>query len=110
MPDVGLFTATEPLTPDIPLVIKFSVEAGGLPVYQESYCVETLAKELEEDEEKAVALWVRRLKCVVAARKRPGFSAAVTRCLADGVSADYGAESEAAGAVAKVDEQGVPSR
>lgn len=105
MPDVGLFTATEPLSPEIPLVIRFAVEAGGLPVYQESYGVETLAAELEEDEQKAVELWVRRLKCVIAARHRPGFSAALTRCLADGQSCDFGADGSTA---EQIDRQGIP--
>ncbi len=106
MPDVGLFTATEPLTRDIPLVIKFSVEAGGLPVYQESYDVRTLAKELKEDENKAVTLWLRRLQCVVASMEKPGFSSALTRCLADGVCSDCGIDSRNA---IRVDDLGVPS-
>lgn len=88
-------------------MIRFSVEAGGLPVYQETYCVETLAAELQEDERKAVELWVRRLKCVIAARHRPGFSAALTRCLADGESCDFGVDGSAS---EKIDDRGIPSR
>lgn len=91
MPDVGLFTAAEPVAKELPVIIRFSVEVGGLPVYTESYDVDTLAAELEEDEEKALTLWARRLKCVVQARKRPGFSAALTRCLVDGQACDLGA-------------------
>lgn len=94
MPDVGLFTATEPLSPEMKVVIKYSVEVNGLPVYQESYSVDTLAHELEEDEARTVQLWARRIKCVVACRNRPGFSGCVTRCLEDGKCADCGHENE----------------
>lgn len=89
-----MFSATEPVSPETPVVIKFSVEVGGLPVYQESYDVEKLRRELEEDPGRAVTLWARRIKCVVEARHRPGFSAAVTRCLVDGQCRDLG-EAEA---------------
>ncbi len=92
MPDVGLFTATKPVSNSLPVIIKYSVEVGGLPVYQESYDVNTLAKEIKKDEAKALALWSRRLLCAVEARDRPGFSAALTRCLGDGQSCDYGKE------------------
>ena len=74
------------------MVIKYVVEVEGLPVYSETYDVETLAKELEEDEAKAVEIWSRRIKCVVACRKRPGFSSCVTRCLNDGRACDCGHE------------------
>jgi len=84
MPDVGLTTATEPLDPNYRVVIKYSVEVEGLPVYQESYDVDKLAKELDEDEEKVSELWLRRLKCAIACRERPAFSASLTGCLADG--------------------------
>ncbi len=90
MPDVGLFTATEPLSKDMKVVIKYSVEVNGLAVYSESYDVEKLADELEEDEAKAVEIWSRRIKCVVACRKRPGFSSCVTRCLSDGKACECG--------------------
>ena len=76
MPDVGLTTATEPLDPKYRVVIKYSVEVEGLPVYNESYDVDTLAEELEKDEEKAAMLWLRRIKCVVACRGRHGPSGA----------------------------------
>jgi hypothetical protein len=92
MPDVGLFTATQPVSKDVPVIIRYSVEVGGLPVYNESYDVDTLAGEVKKDEAKAVQLWARRLLCPVHARHRPGFSAALTRCLADGQSCDYGKE------------------
>ena len=93
MPDVGLFTATEPLSKDTKVVIKYSIEVEGLSVYSESYDVDTLAKELEEDEAKAVEIWSRRIKCVVACRKRSGFSSCVTRCLTDGHACDCGHEN-----------------
>jgi hypothetical protein len=90
MPDVGLFTATEPLSKDMKVIIKYSVEVNGLAVYSESYDVDTLAGELKEDEAKAVEIWARRIKCVVACRKRPGFSSCVTRCLSDGQACECG--------------------
>ena len=37
MPDVGLFSATDPLSPDYKVVIKYTIEIEGLPVYTESY-------------------------------------------------------------------------
>ena len=90
MPDVGLFTATEPLSKDMKVVIKYVVEVNGLPVYSESYDVEKLADELKEDEAKAVEIWSRRIKCVVGCRERRGFSACVTHCLTDGHACDCG--------------------
>lgn len=84
MPDVGLTSSTEPLAPDAKLVIKYSVEVEGLPVYQESYDVEKLAAELEADRERVKELWMRRVECVVRSRHRPEFSATLTRCLARG--------------------------
>src|SRR5215207_11660141 len=93
MPDVGLFTATEPLSKKMKVVIKYSVEVEGLPVYNESYDVDKLAEDLEQDEAKAVKVWSRRIKCVVACRNRPGFSSCVTRCLTDGNACDCGHES-----------------
>ena len=86
MPDVGLTTATKPLDPNYRVVIKYSVEVEGLPVYNESYDVDQIAKELAEDEAKVAALWLRRLKCVVESRDKPAFSARVTGCLADGLA------------------------
>jgi hypothetical protein len=41
MPDVGLFTATEPLSKDMKVIIKYSVEVEGLPVHSETYDVDT---------------------------------------------------------------------
>lgn len=63
MPDVGLTTATEPLDPSFQVVIKYSVEVEGLPVYQESYDAAKIAKELEADKETVHQLWLRRLEC-----------------------------------------------
>jgi hypothetical protein len=50
MPDVGLTTNSEPLDDDMRVVIKYSVEVNGLPVYNESYDVDKLREELKEDE------------------------------------------------------------
>lgn len=90
MPDVGLFTATNPLSKDMKVIIKYSVEVNGLTVYSESYDVDTLAEELKMDEAKVVKIWSRRIKCVVGCRERPGFSSCVTRCLSDGKSCECG--------------------
>jgi hypothetical protein len=90
MPDVGLFTATEPLPKSYRVVIKFSVEVEGLPVYTETYDADQLARELKEDETRALEIWSRRIKCVAACRRRSGFSGCVTRCLTDGCAADCG--------------------
>jgi hypothetical protein len=90
MPDVGLFTATDPLPHKYKVVIKYSVEVEGLPVYNETYDADQLASEIEEDETKVAEMWFRRIKCVAACRRRSGFSACVTRCLTDGCAADCG--------------------
>jgi hypothetical protein len=90
MPDVGLFTATDPLPEKARVIIKYSVEVDGLPVYTETYDVAKLARELDENKARAVALWARRIQCAVACRARPGFSSALTRCLADGQACDCG--------------------
>jgi hypothetical protein len=84
MPDVGLTTSTEPLDPSYRVIIKYSIEVEGLPVYQESYDVAKLREELERDEQEVARLWLRRLKCAVACRDEHAFSASLTRCLAEG--------------------------
>ena len=84
MPDVGLTTATESLPFDAKIVIKYSVEVEGLTVYQESYDVDKLASELLKNREQVSELWLRRIDCVVQSRRKPEFSANLTRCLAEG--------------------------
>jgi hypothetical protein len=84
MPDVGLLSFTEPLPKDARVIIKYSVEVNGLPVYQESYDVKKIEAELKADEKTVVQNWIRRIKCAVGCRKKHGFSACLTRCLADG--------------------------
>jgi hypothetical protein len=84
MPDVGLTTATEPLDPSYRVIIKYSVEVEGLPVYNESYDVAKITEEMKDDPDEVARLWFRRLQCVVEARHQPAFSAHLTRCLADG--------------------------
>ncbi len=54
MPDVSLFTATKPVPKGTPVVIRFSVEVGGLPVYNESYDVDKLSHEVKKDKAKAL--------------------------------------------------------
>lgn len=90
MPDVGLFSATEPLPKGACVVIKYSVEVEGLPVYNETYDVAKIAAELASDPARAVELWARRIRCPVACRDRPGFSSCLTRCLADGQACECG--------------------
>ena len=94
MPDVGLFSASEPLPEDAKVIIKYSVEVEGLPVYTETYDVRKLAQELEADESKEIECWARRIKCVVACRHRRGFSACLTRCLTDGQACDCGHDNQ----------------
>ncbi|MGI8603535.1 MAG: hypothetical protein ACR2OZ_11130 [Verrucomicrobiales bacterium] len=94
MPDVGLFSATEPVSQDLKVTIRYVVEVDGLPVYTETYAVAKLASELEADEQAAVALWARRIKCVVGCRNSPGFSSCVTRCLADDTCEPLGRDDE----------------
>jgi CBS-domain-containing membrane protein len=84
MPDVGLFTATNPVPTSNQVVVRYSVLVEGLEVYNESYDVDTLARELKENEAKALDRWARRLRCVVACRHKHGFSACLTGCLATG--------------------------
>jgi hypothetical protein len=88
MPDVGLTTATEPLDPSYRVVIKYSIEVEGLPVYNETYDVKTLAGELETDSKLTEKLWLRRLHAAVEARKEPAFSATLTTKLATGTEAE----------------------
>jgi hypothetical protein len=85
MPDVGLTSATQPLPRDAKVVIKYSVQVEGLPVYQETYDVDKLAAELKANRSKFKELWLRRVECVVEARDRHAFSASLTDCLADGL-------------------------
>jgi len=100
MPDVGLTTATEPLAAKARVVIKYSVEVEGLPVYQESYDVEKLSEEVRQNRELAQALWFRRIECVLESRHREAFSATLKGCLADG-SCSFRADSSQAGQAAK---------
>jgi hypothetical protein len=90
MPDVGLTSAVEPLDPKYKVVIKYTIEVQGLAVYSESYDLEKLRKEIEEDRQKAQENWFRRIRCVVECRDSRGFSACVTRCLLDGQSCPEG--------------------
>jgi hypothetical protein len=85
MPDVGITSATQPLPTNAKVVIKYSVEVEGLPVYQETYDVDKLAAELKDDRSKFKELWLRRVECVVKARDQHAFSASLTGCLADGL-------------------------
>lgn len=90
MPDVGLLTSTEPLPADARVVIKYSVEVNGLPVYTETYDVRKIEQELEEDAITVQRNWFRRVRCAVCCMKRGGFSACLTRCLTDGKCCEDG--------------------
>lgn len=90
MPDVGLLSSTEPVSPETKVVIRFSVEVGELPVYNESYDANTLREEVRKDRTAVEEAWLRRFHCVLESRDRTGFSAAVTRCLTDGHCCDCG--------------------
>ncbi len=92
MPDVGLLTFTEPLPKGAKVIIKYSVEVNGLPVYTETYDVKTIEAELKKNPEQVKENWIRRILCAVGCRKRHGFSACLTRCLADGQCCDKGHE------------------
>ena len=104
MPDVGLFTATKPVDKSVPVIVRYSVEVGGLQVYNESYDVDTLAAEVKKDKQKALELWSRRLLAPVLARSRPGFSSALTRAIANGECCDYGTQN-----CEKIDSLGAPA-
>jgi hypothetical protein len=84
MPDVGLLSFTEPLPKGARVIVKYSVEVEGLPVYTETYDVKTIERELREDPAAVKENWMRRILCVAGCRKREGFSSCLTRCLADG--------------------------
>lgn len=84
MPDVGLFSATDPLPPNAKVIIKYSVEVEGLPVYNETYDAAKIAEDLSKDQARAEAIWCRRLHAVVCCRDRPKFSSCLTTYLADG--------------------------
>ena len=94
MPDVGLTSSGEPLSPDYKVVIKYSVEVDGLSVYTETYDTAKLRKELEADEQNLRESWFRRITCVIGCRSRRGFSACLTRCLLDGKICDDGHKAE----------------
>jgi hypothetical protein len=93
MPDVGLLTFTEPLPADARVIIKYSIEVNGLPVYTETYDVKRIEKELKTKPQEVAKNWLRRIHCAVCCRKRSGFSACLTRCLADGRCCDKGHEN-----------------
>jgi hypothetical protein len=93
MPDVGLLTFTEPLPRSARVIIKYSVEVNGLPVYTETYDVKKIEQELATDAQTVKTNWLRRITCAVCCRKRHGFSACLTRCLSDGQCCEKGHEN-----------------
>jgi hypothetical protein len=93
MPDVGLLTFTEPLPANAKVIIKYAVEVNGLPVYNETYDVKVIEAELKKEPAEVRENWMRRILCAVCCRKRAGFSACLTRCLADGKCCEKGNEN-----------------
>jgi hypothetical protein len=81
MPGVGLTTTTESLDPSYRVVIKYSVEFEGLPVYNERYDLAKITGKMKRDADAVLRLWFRPLQCVVEARHQPAFSAHLTCCL-----------------------------
>jgi hypothetical protein len=73
MPDVGLTSATQPLPKDAKVIIKYSLEVEGLPVYQETYDVDKLAAELRADRSNFKEPWLRQVECVVNCRDQHAF-------------------------------------
>jgi hypothetical protein len=92
MPDVSIFTATRPFPSDAKMVIKYTVEVEGLPVYTETYDADALAEELNRDEARALAMWERRLRAVTCCRQREQFSDCLTHYLAEGVCPNRAAQ------------------
>jgi hypothetical protein len=92
MPDVSLFSASEPLKPDNRVVIHYSVEVDGLSVYDESYDVDKLKEDLKTDPDRALRQWCLRILAAVYCRDKHGFSACLTRALIDGQGCACGHE------------------
>ena len=55
-----------------------------------------IERELKHDPKAVQRNWLRRILCAVCCRKRQGFSACLTRCLADGHCCQKGHENCAA--------------
>jgi hypothetical protein len=62
MPDVGLKSSAERLKEEYKVVIKYTIEIEGLPVYAENYDAAKLRKEVEADEQTLREYWFRRVK------------------------------------------------
>jgi len=73
MPDVGLLTFTEPLPADAKVIIKYSVEVNGLPVYNETYDVKTIEGEFKKDPEQVRENWIAGFCARCAAVSGEGF-------------------------------------
>lgn len=93
MPDVGLLSSDEPLKPSHKVVIRFSVEVDGLPVYNESYDVDKIRQELAQAREETLRRWSWRLLGTAYCRDQQGFSACLTRSLVDGQGCASGHEA-----------------
>jgi hypothetical protein len=92
MPDVGLLSGSEPLQARHKVVIRFSVEVDELPVYNESYDVDTVRKELKSNPAEVLRRWTWRLLGAVHCRREKGFSACLTRSLIDGKGCACGSQ------------------
>jgi hypothetical protein len=74
------------------VVIKYIVEADGVPVYTECLDVDDVAAELASEEDATIKGWIRRLRCTICCSKRRGTGACLIRCLVDGKCCDNGHE------------------
>jgi hypothetical protein len=72
------------------VIIKFVVEADGVPVYTEHLDADDIANEMTTQAEAVTQGWIGRIKCVICCRKKAGFVACLARCLVDGKCCDGG--------------------
>jgi hypothetical protein len=83
MPDVGLTSSAEPLKEEYKVVVKYTIEIEGLPIYTESYDAAKLRKGSETDEQTLREYWFRRVECVIgdwrAGLRQPKMGAAPSR-------------------------------
>ena len=65
--DVGLTSSGERLKEEYKIVIKYTIEIEGLPIYTENYDAAKLRKEVEANEQTLREYWFRRVKVLLAA-------------------------------------------
>ena len=72
------------------VIIKYIVEADGVPIYTEHLDVDDLESEMTTQSDAVIAGWGRRIKCAICCKKKSGFGACFIRCLVDGKCCDSG--------------------